>query len=183
MTDERSRQRANVSRVPRLVARVTDAMAIAAGFLVLLTALAMTVAIIARTTVQARFIGLEELSGYAIAGAVLWGQAAALRTGAHVRVDILYSLYPRSARVLLDVLEILLMAILAGALSFLSWRTAIDSMEAEILSIGMLRVPLYLPQGVVAVGLTALFIEAVVLLVSSLLALPRNLRQKSAATG
>ena len=64
--------------------------------------------VIARYVFHASSIGLEELSWHLYAAIFLLGIPFALRTGAHVRVDLLYEKFPPRTQALIDLVGSLL---------------------------------------------------------------------------
>jgi TRAP-type C4-dicarboxylate transport system permease small subunit len=99
---------------------------------------------------------LAEIGGFLFVGAAFLALPATLKAAGHVRVTMLaQALPPMAARA---VTVIVLGAALALAV-FAAWHSGIqvqDSWAFNSVSFGMIRVPLWIPQGVMTLGL-ALF--------------------------
>ena len=94
----------------------------------------------------------DEISGYMLAVAATWGFAFALRTGGHVRIDVVFPYLARRLRTVVDVVAQLLMAVFATVISWKIWTLVADSLESDMRSSTYLLMPLYIPQGILGVG-------------------------------
>ena len=103
----------------------------------------------------------DEISGYLLALAATWGFAFALRTGGHVRVDVMFPYLARGLRTAVDVLAQLLMAVFAGLVAWKIWALVVDSLESDTRSSTYLLTPLYIPQGILGIGFSLLALAAV----------------------
>ena len=136
-----------------------------AGALYILLAFFVTYDVLARK--WGGYVGLpttrvtDEISGYILAVAATWGFAFALRTGGHVRVDVMFPYMARRLRIAADVLAQLLMAVFAATIAWKIWSLVADSLENDMRSSTYLLTPLYIPQGILGVGFTLLALAAV----------------------
>ena len=89
----------------------------------------------------------DEISGYLLALAATWGFAFALRTGGHVRVDVMFPYLARRLRTAADVLAQLLMAGFAGLVAWKIWALVLDSLESDMRSSTYLLTPSVHPAG------------------------------------
>jgi TRAP-type mannitol/chloroaromatic compound transport system permease small subunit len=103
----------------------------------------------------------DEISGYLLALAATWGFAFALRTGGHVRVDVMFPYLARRLRTAADVLAQLLMAAFAGLVAWKIWALVQDSLESDARSSTYLLTPLWVPQGILGIGFSLLALAAV----------------------
>jgi len=103
----------------------------------------------------------DEISGYLLALAATWGFAFALRTGGHVRVDVMFPYLARWLRTAVDVLAQLLMALFAGLVAWKIWALVVDSLESDARSSTYLLTPLWVPQGIIGIGFSLLALAAV----------------------
>jgi TRAP-type mannitol/chloroaromatic compound transport system permease small subunit len=103
----------------------------------------------------------DEISGYMLALAATWGFAYALRTDAHVRVDVLFPYMGRRLKAAIDFIALMLMALFATVVSWKIWVLVLDSMESGIKSSTYLLTPLYIPQGILGVGFSLLALAAI----------------------
>jgi TRAP-type C4-dicarboxylate transport system permease small subunit len=102
----------------------------------------------------------DEISGYMLAVAATWGFAFALRTGGHVRVDVLFPYLADRVRTAVDVIAQLLMAVFAAVVSWKIWTLVADSLESDMRSSTYLLTPLWIPQGILGVGFSLLALAA-----------------------
>jgi len=160
--------RASASRAPAL-ARAVDCVFIWPGYLA--GALYFVLAFFVTYDVLARkwgsYVGLpttrvtDEISGYLLALAATWGFAFALRTGGHVRIDVMFPYLARGLRRAVDVLAQLLMATFAAIVAWKIWSLVVDSMQSDARSSTYMLTPLYVPQGILGIGFSLLALAAV----------------------
>ena len=99
---------------------------------------------------------LAEIGAFLFVGAVFLGLAGTLRAGGHVRVTLMIRVLPPTAG---RALGLAVSAAAAALAAFATWSSAaqtLDSWRFDSVSYGMVKVPLWLPQGVMTLGL-ALF--------------------------
>lgn len=102
---------------------------------------------------------IAEIGAFLFIGAVFLGLAGTLRAGGHVRVTLLTRTLSRGAA---RVLGLLVSATAAGLAAFATWSSAVQTLDSwafDSVSYGMIPVPLWIPQGVMTLGL-ALFLVA-----------------------
>ena len=160
--------RASASRAPAL-ARAVDCVFIwpgyLAGVLYFVLAIFVTYDVLARK--WGSYVGLpttrvtDEISGYLLALAATWGFAFTLRTGGHVRIDVMFPYLARKVRTAVDVLAQLLMAAFAAIVAWKIWSLVVDSLENDARSSTYLLTPLYVPQGILGIGFSLLALAAV----------------------
>jgi TRAP-type C4-dicarboxylate transport system permease small subunit len=102
----------------------------------------------------------DEISGYILAVAATWGFAFALRTGGHVRIDVMFPYMARRVRTAADIAAQLLMAVFAATISWKIWSLVADSLENDMRSSTYLLTPLYIPQGILGIGFSLLALAA-----------------------
>ncbi len=102
----------------------------------------------------------DEISGYALAVAATWGFAFALRTGGHVRVDVLFPYMAPRVKRAADVLSQILMTVFSSIIAWKIWALVADSLESDARSSTYLLTPLYVPQGILGVGFSLLALSA-----------------------
>lgn len=141
------------------------AMAYVAGATLLVISFFITLDVLGR-----KFAGIssgvtDEFGGYALAIGGLWALAFGLTTGGHVRIDILLPHFPRRLQACLNYAALLLMGVFAGILAWYSWKLTVESFTTDARAMSFLRTPLFLPQGGMALGFTALTLQAAVMFV------------------
>ncbi|WP_299839751.1 TRAP transporter small permease subunit [uncultured Paracoccus sp.] len=127
---------------------------------------------------------LAEIGGFLLVAAACLALAGTLQSGGHVRVTMIAGALPPLAA---GALTILATAIAAGLAIWAGWHSALqalDSWQFNSLSYGMIKVPLWLPQGAMTLGIALLALA----LVDALLTLlrggtPAFLAAEAAATG
>lgn len=102
--------------------------------------------------------GLAELAGFLLLGATFTGLAYTLTVGGHIRVDLLHRALPASVQRALDILVTVIAAAITAYGTWFSVRLAYDSYDFGDVSIGMVPVPLWIPQAVMVIGLVWLLI-------------------------
>lgn len=103
----------------------------------------------------------DEISGYMLAVAATWGFSFALRTGGHVRIDVMFPYLARRLKTAVDVIAQLLMAAFAAIVAWKIWALVADSLQSDMRSSTYLVTPLYIPQGILGVGFSLLALSAV----------------------
>jgi len=164
------------SGVPTVV-RVLDLLFIGTGYIagVLYGVLAFFVTYDVLARKWGSYLGLpttrvtDEISGYMLALAATWGFAYALRTDAHVRVDVMFPYMGRRLKAAMDFIALILMALFATIIAWKIWALVLDSMESGIKSSTYLLTPLYIPQGILGVGFSLLALAAVFMALALLL--------------
>ena len=99
-----------------------------------------------------------EFSGFFLAGASFLALAYTFRHGGHIRVRLLVQRFSHGAQ---HVVEIWCLLVALGLAAFFAWNVVllvIDSWEFHELSVGIIPVPLWIPQSFMALGLIVLTI-------------------------
>lgn len=102
--------------------------------------------------------GLAELAGFLLLGATFTGLAYTLAVGGHIRVDLLHRVLSAGIQKALDLLVTVIALAITGYATWYSVLLAYDSYDFGDLSIGMVPVPLWIPQAVMVVGLIWLLV-------------------------
>ena len=105
-----------------------------------------------------------EITSYMLAFGLAWGLAHALATRSHIRIDVLVNRLPIGVRQYLHAFALALLTALALFLAWCAWGLVGESMLFSAKDTSALAIPLVLPQGLWAVGITMLAVFAVVLL-------------------
>lgn len=137
-------------------------MALVGGYALLASSILISVDVLMRKFFVSPITGADELSGYALALLMSWAAAYALFCGSHIRVDVLYGLFPLKVRAWLDLAAIGVM--LAFGL-LLTWQ-AVDLVTSDILHHTVanttLRTPLWIPRGLWVAGLAAFAVSSLI---------------------
>lgn len=155
----------------RGVAGLAAGMAWAAGWNYIACALFITADIIGRNALGVSSAATVEVTGYMLACGIAWGLAHALACRAHIRVDVLVTRLPRRWRAPLHLFALILLTGFAGFIAWAAWGLVDESALFDAHDNSALRVPLIIPQGIWAVGISAFLLMCGVLLLESLAAL------------
>jgi TRAP-type C4-dicarboxylate transport system permease small subunit len=110
----------------------------------------------------------NELSGFAMAGAVFFALAPALRAGVHIRVGVLVRLLKGRTRLALELLVGGLSLVAASYATYHLVRLVLDSYRYGDLAPGVLPLPIWIPQSLVAAGMAIFTVALADTLVSLL---------------
>lgn len=164
-----------VIRIEAVARHLTEAMAYISGAAFLLLSLYITWDVLGRKFGFPYSGVTDDVSGYTLAVAGTWAMAHTMRTGGHVRIDILLHLFPPRLRTILSAWGLAMAAWFSGMLAMYSWSLAQESYEIDARGISMLQAPLAIPQALVALGLTVLTAQTALLcLLTIMKALPRR---------
>ena len=134
------------------------AMAVAGLAAVLMMAL-VSIEVLARSLVNVSTLIADEMGSYLLVTLTFLGLAPTLRDGGFIRIDV----YRRRARgrplAILDACIVLLAIGYAATLDWYLWGLAANSYRLGTTSIQVARTPLWIPQGIMAVGGTLLLAE------------------------
>jgi TRAP-type C4-dicarboxylate transport system permease small subunit len=128
-----------------------------------------TLALIGLPRTDFVILSLAEICGYLLAGTSFLALAGTLKAGAHIRVTMLLSAFPESARRYAEMLAFALSATGAGYMTWHLTYFAWVSFRFNEVSPGVIRVPLAYPQALMAVGaaiLTIALIDELVIVVT-----------------
>lgn len=112
-----------------------------------------------------------EVTGYMLAGGIAWGLAHTLAKRAHIRVDVFVNRLPVRLRAWLHLFSLVLLGGLTVLIAWAAWELVDESALFNAHDNSALRVPMILPQGIWAVGISAFLVMLAVLLLESVLCL------------
>lgn len=139
-----------------------------AGVGYLLGSVFITFDVVARRFFGFTSRGTVEISGYLYAFGLTWALTHTMLTRGHIRVDFLIMRLPLRARAYLHFAAV---AFLAGFTIILTWRAwdiVLQSWLLHARDTSALSIPLFVPQGLWAVGLTVFAITTVFVLLETL---------------
>ncbi|MEW6479008.1 MAG: TRAP transporter small permease [Pseudomonadota bacterium] len=102
--------------------------------------------------------GTDAYAGYAMAGAGFLALAHTLKSNEHIRVTLIIGKLTGGARRGMEMWALGVATLLSGLLAFYAWRLAWQSHEFHDISTGNDATPLWIPQILMGVGCTVLFI-------------------------
>jgi TRAP-type C4-dicarboxylate transport system permease small subunit len=139
-------------------------MAYVSGTLFLLTSFYITADVIGRKYFHISSAVTDEIGGYALALGGMWALAYTLRTGGHVRIDVLLPHLPQRVQAILNYTALACMGFFASVVAWYAWRLALDSFSGSAKAMSFIQTPLFLPQSLMAVGFSVLSLEAIAIL-------------------
>ena len=144
----------------RVLDRVYLGMGYLCGTMFLLLALFITYQVIARKYDIILAPGMDLMSGYTLAMATTWAFSYALRTGSHVRIDVLLPFMSTRVRWVADQLALGSILFFIGVTAWKTWIMVMKSHEIGAVTNTYPLVPLWIPQTFVAIGFSMLAFTA-----------------------
>lgn len=140
-----------------------------AGSLTLISALYITLDVLARKFFNSPLGGADELSGYAFAISVSWALSFATLDRANIRIDAIYQYLPVRLAAILDWIALVGLGVFIVYLTRYASEVASTSWHYQAAANTILGTPLWIPQMLWALGLVWLcFVLALMLLRSTL---------------
>jgi TRAP-type C4-dicarboxylate transport system permease small subunit len=157
--------RSRVLRVAQALRRASSRLAAAmndlAGWVFILCAGFITIDVLFRNFGGFSSSATTEITSYMLAFGIAWGLAYALSARAHIRVDVLVSKLPIAWRQYLHTLALAVLTALSLFLAWCAWTLVEESVFFQATDTSVLAIPLVIPQGLWAVGITMLALQAV----------------------
>jgi TRAP-type C4-dicarboxylate transport system permease small subunit len=154
----------------RAVTRVTDKiyflMAWVCGLELLLLGFFITYQVIARKLLWVMAPATDVMSGYVLAMAATWAFSYSLRSGSHVRIDVLLPYMSKNIRAIADLMAVFAVAFFAYITAWKMWGNVVDNYTRGVVTNDYPLTPLFIPKIVVALGFTLLVITAVQMMLS-----------------
>src|SRR6516164_2798079 len=140
----------------RLAARMNDL----AGWVFILCAGFITLDVLFRNFGGFSSSATTEITSYMLAFGIAWGLAHALAARAHIRVDVLVNKLPIAWRQYLHALALAVLTFLALFLAWCAWTLVDESVFFNATDTSALAIPLVIPQGLWAIGISMLAMQA-----------------------
>lgn len=152
---------------PTSIYRISSRFALFGGAIMLAGAILVASDVVIRALFGSTPLRSFELTTYGFAIACAFSYGFVLLERKHIRIDAIYRFFPKQMQVILDIVNVIVMTVLACGLSYHCTRVVIDSWEIGASSPSALQMPLVWPQGIWALGmiwfaLCALFLLAAV---------------------
>lgn len=138
------------------------------GICLLASSSLIVVDLVLRKTLGWSLGGADEIAGYVLAVVSAWAFPYTLLRRSHIRVDVLYTHLPRTARVALDLFAMGCMGIFVGVLTYHAWYVLVDSISFSSVSNTPLQVPQWIPQSLWFAGYLFFMVTILVLFGCSL---------------
>lgn len=154
--------------VTRTLDRVYLSMGYLCGTMFLLLALFITYQVIARKFDIVMAPGMDLMSGYTMAMASTWAFSYALRTGSHVRIDVLLPFMSTRVRWWADQAALASIVFFISVTSYKTWFMVMKSHEINAVTNTYPLVPLWIPQTFVAIGFSMLAFTAIHMIIDKI---------------
>ncbi|MGA8052058.1 MAG: TRAP transporter small permease [Burkholderiales bacterium] len=135
------------------------------GALVALSAVMISVDVLARKLFSVSLGSSSEISGYVLAIGTTWSLALALLDRAHVRIDSLYVLLPARLGAVLDLVALASFMIFGWLTAWQGTKVFLQSASVDAHSLTPLATPLAVPQFLWAAGFVMFFLVMLLLAV------------------
>lgn len=168
VNERESRVTMRGAEFPRTIRKAASAVAAfmnyVAGWNFIFCAAFITIDVICRNFGGFSSSATTEITSYMLAFGLAWGLAHALATRSHIRIDVLVNRLPLGVRQYLHAFALVLLTGLSLFLAWCAWLLVGESMLFNAKDTSALAIPLVIPQGLWAIGITMLAVFAVVLL-------------------
>ncbi|CUV03759.1 TRAP dicarboxylate transporter, DctQ subunit, unknown substrate 5 [hydrothermal vent metagenome] len=154
--------------VTRTLDRVYLSMGYLCGMMFLLLALFITYQVIARKFNVVMAPGMDLMSGFTMAMASTWAFSYALRTGSHVRIDVLLPFMSPRVRWWADQAALASIVFFVSITAWKTWVMVLKSYEIGAVTNTYPLVPLWVPQTFVAIGFSMLAFTAIHMIIDKI---------------
>lgn len=144
-----------------VLARLSDVLAVAAGWAILGLSVLILFDVVARKLFGMTVGGTDELGGYVLAVSAAFGFAYALAEKAHIRVDMVLDHISLRARAVLHLAALIAISMYAGVLLWRGALVVFASWQLSATASTGLGLPLVVPQGLWVAGLALFAVMAV----------------------
>ena len=160
--------------VVRVLERVSRVAVWIAGGMMLGTVELVSAEVVLRKVLNMSFGGADELSGYAYAIASSWAFAFALLSRDHIRIDVVYVVFPPRVRAGLDMVALASLGAFAVTLAIYAGQALSFSLEMGATANTPLATPLWIPQALWLLGFILFLVVLAVQFARSAAALTRG---------
>ena len=116
------------------------------GTALMLSAIMVTLDVLARKVFGVTISGSDEISGYVFAAGTTWAYSYCLLTRSNIRIDAAYNLLGIRAKAILDLVGVLLLLYYIYMLTINSWGMFVENVEFSSTAQTTLATPLWIPQ-------------------------------------
>ena len=136
------------------------------GIELLLLGFFITYQVVARKLDWVQAPGTDVMSGYVLAMAATWAFSYSLRSGAHVRIDVLLPYMGTKTRAFADWIAIFAVLFLGWVTMVKMWENVVNNYERGVVTNDYPLTPLFIPKIVVSLGFTLLCLTALQMMYS-----------------
>jgi TRAP-type mannitol/chloroaromatic compound transport system permease small subunit len=131
------------------------------GLELLMLGFFITYQVVARKLEWVQAPGTDVMSGYVLAMAATWAFSYSLRSGAHVRIDVLLPYMGAKTRGVADWAAMGAVLFLGWVTMWKMWETVVNNYSRGVVTNDYPLTPLFIPKTVVAIGFTLLCVTAI----------------------
>lgn len=153
-----------LDRARAAVGQISLGLSSIAGFGLVLLSVAITVDILTRKLLHWSIQGTDELGGYVLAFVAVFGFPYALLNRAHTRVDVVTALLGRSGRVASNIFAYVTILLYAVFIAWFSVTSLMESLQYGAVANSPWQTPLWIPQGITAMGCVFFALVTLILL-------------------
>ena len=154
----------------RTVSGVMDRIYFMLGYVcgveLLLLGFFITWQVVARKLDWPQAPGTDVMSGYVLAMAATWAFSYSLRSGAHVRIDVLLPYMGVKTRAVADWFAIYAVLFLGWVTMWKMWENVVNNYERGVVTNDYPLTPLFIPKIVVSLGFTLMCLTALQMMYS-----------------
>ena len=136
------------------------------GVELLLLGFFITYQVVARKLDWVQAPGTDVMSGYVLAMAATWAFSYSLRSGSHVRIDVLLPYMGSKTRAVADWVAIFAVLFLGWVTMWKMWENVVNNYERGVVTNDYPLTPLFIPKIVVSLGFTLLCLTALQMMYS-----------------
>jgi TRAP-type C4-dicarboxylate transport system permease small subunit len=144
------------------------------GVLVLLAAVLIGIDVLLRKFFETSIGGADEFAGYALALGSSWSLGASLLDRSQIRIDSLYTHFPRGLRLALDLTGLGMFVAFFGLVGWRGWAVVEQSWVSASRSHTALATPTVIPQFLWVFGLAMLVVLGCMLFLHAVLLIARG---------
>ena len=152
--------------VTSLMDRIYFFLGYVCGVELLLLGFFITYQVVARKLDWVQAPGTDVMSGYVLAMAATWAFSYSLRSGAHVRIDVLLPYMGAKTRATADWFAIYAVLFLGWVTMWKMWENVVNNYERGVVTNDYPLTPLFIPKIVVSLGFTLLCLTALQMMYS-----------------
>ena len=136
------------------------------GVELLLLGFFITYQVVARKLNWVQAPGTDVMSGYVLAMAATWAFSYSLRSGSHVRIDVLLPYMSARVRAVADWMALFSVLFLGWVTMWKVWENVVNNYTRGVVTNDYPLTPLFIPKIVVALGFTLLCLTALQMMYS-----------------
>ena len=172
LADERRTVPLSMLLFMRSFTRVADKVYYGMGWLcgmeLLLLGFFITYQVIARKVGWVQAPATDVMSGYILAMAATWSFSYSLRSGSHVRIDVMLPFMGKNTRRIADLLALASVAFFASITAWKMWIVILKNYDRGVVTNDYPLTPLWIPKIVVGLGFAFLGFTAIQMMLSLL---------------